>query len=73
MDFPGVLNEERACRNSTVQLKKEVDGISRGYQEKVRWNFNEPWFLALEFPTVQGVSHNFGEFPWLKLCFFWNF
>ena len=25
-------------------------GISRGDQEKVIWNFQESWFLVLEFP-----------------------
>ena len=35
-------------------------------------NFNGFWFLALEFPKGVTISHNFVDFPGMKLCFLWR-
>ena len=37
-----------------------VCGVSKGYQEKIMWNFQGSWLLVLEFPRGCNAGlHNF--------------
>ena len=51
--------EERACGNSSCQLKKS--GISRGTQGKFMWNFHETSFMTMEFQGCHTILKNFQE------------
>ena len=59
-------------------VNKKWDELSRGDQEKIIWNFQKSWFLALEIPmsVTQACGVSRGEtsfcleFPRLDL--FWN-
>ena len=63
MEFPGVLKTFLGSIKKEVKfpgvLKKNSSGISMGLGFW-SWNF-------------QGVSHNFAEIPWAKVCFLLNF
>ena len=60
--------EERACGNSRVQLKKELE-FARVFK-KISCRISMCLgFLPWDF---QGVSHNFAEFSGVKACSLWN-
>ena len=42
--------EDMKFINKMQKLKGPRKGIFRGDQEKIMWNFHEPWIQALEFP-----------------------
>ena len=48
-------------------IKKEVEFLANGVQEKLVWNFH--WFLVFNLGAwnFQGVSQNFAKFPGLKI------
>ena len=68
MGFLEVLKKEHV---KILGVNKKVPiGISRSDQDKIMRNFMGFGFWSW---NIQGVSHNFGEFSGMKLCFLQNF